>query len=260
MIFDVIRYVRESVGDELLIAIGSGLTILISAVIAMVKRWWKFNSTGLNAKKRCEILKQIGALQNDETNPQAANIIKTVHESVGIYMPWKYSEYIFTYARENGIRDNDASLNIFLKSPHQMILGRDVFKLNNAKYWQRMFLIWFVAIVMTVVFLGLSLFALQLASIEAVNHGKLYATYKNASIISFGIWVVFYMRFVIEHGRLLSVKRFYKTFAPWLQERQSEEQQQKLQHAIAMIPEVEKPQPVIERKPARVPKPWPMRF
>lgn len=260
MIFDVIRHVRESVGDELLIAIGSGLTIIISAVIAMVKRLWKLNFTAVDTKKRCKVLKKIGALQNDESNLQSNNIIKTIHESIGIYIPWKHSEYVFEYAREKGIRDNDASLNIFLKSPRYMDLAKDTFKLSRVKYWQRMFSIWAMTIILTMVFLGLSLFALKLASIEAASHGGLYKTYKNASIISFGIWVVFYIGFVIESGRLLSVKRFYKAFAPWLQNRLSAEEKQEPQQVIAIISEIERPQPVMERMPVRAIKPWPMKF
>lgn len=260
MIFDVIRHVRESVGDELLIAIGSGLTILISSVIAIAKRLWKLNFIKVDAKKRCKILTKIGALQHDEGNPQSANIIKTIHESIGIYIPWKYSEYVFEYAREKGIRDNDASLNIFLKSPRYMDIDKDVFKISKAKYWQRMFSIWFMTIMLTIVFLGLSLFALKLASIDAVSHGGMYKTYKNASIISFGIWVAFYIGFVIESGRLLNVKRFYNAFAPWLQQRLTEEKEPEPQQVIAIISEIERPRPVMEKEPARAMKPWPMKF
>lgn len=234
--FDIVKDIRDCIGDNAFMAIGSTLLSVPAWVYLKFKNRRSRRFSKINEEIKCSMLNELVELESDGLTFKNKITIKLKLQKIGIYIPWRLGRYVLQYTEEKGIPYDDAKLNDFLISPQQMNINAKSCQWSKAKYQRRMKEIWAVALTCTVVLLGYSIYCINLA--QKLQGNNIWAAYSIAAVM-FITWALIYIGFIIESGRLMNTKRFFTDFSPWLETKFAEEKEDEINRSPC-IPIVEK--------------------
>lgn len=217
---EFIKNIRESIGEDFLIFIGGAIISVPSVILTRLRYRNDRRFSTVSDDKRQKVLTAIGLLQGDLSNSQSENVIKSQYESIGMFFPRVYNELILEFICERGIPNNDSYLNCYLKSSRQMTIDKSSIKLSKSLVRRRRIESAIVIIIISFLMLGCSSLALNIA--PTAKNGIDILVYILAAAM-FIAWILLYIAYTADSGRLSNAKRFDAIFAPWLSEKQQEQ-------------------------------------
>jgi hypothetical protein len=186
---------------------------ILTPVYAWLRYWRDRRFSSVSDKKRFNVFKRIGLLQQSN-NPQKKNMIKTLYESIGVSYPPVVIDSILSFINEKGLRFNHPDLNYFFTCSWIMDISETSICLNPDKVSTRKiatrWAVIFVALGTVVGVAAVTSKARSAVGIEALLFHVVIA-------IIYLLWSGFIWLWISDGVRIRGAQSFYEDYSAWLQ-------------------------------------------